>query len=201
MRSLLGRLGDAPSRAGQGDLLAGEPKPGAAAAKLRLAEWPRRRRWRAPIPPLPPPQGTLSLPTISAPRRRRREDKEKVQSHSPGDFHRLPPAPLLPSVHPGPPPSCLILPGFSEKSQVTFFAQQGSCSLRERRLQGPSGMSAARDGRGRAEQSRARGRGGAGRVNVTAQYLYLYRCSRCPPRLQGLDMRGAGRPGSVRKLV
>lgn len=96
-----------------------------------------------------------------------------MRSHSPGDFHRLPPAPLLPSVHPGPPPSCLILLGFSEKSQVTFFAQQGSCSLRKRRLQGPSGMSSARDGRGRAEQSRVRGRGGAGRVNVTAQF-YTY---------------------------
>lgn len=104
---------------------AGE-KPGAAAAKLRLAEPLRRRRWRAPIPPLPPPQRLHSLPTISAPRRRRREDKEKVRSDSPGDFHRLPPAPLLlPSPRPGPPPGCLILPGFSEKSQVTFSCPAG----------------------------------------------------------------------------
>lgn len=66
------RLRDARSRtrgrrAGRTDLFARGLKPGAAAAKLRLAESPRCGRRRAPIPPLPPPQRLHSLPTISAP--------------------------------------------------------------------------------------------------------------------------------------
>ena len=51
------------------DLLSFQSKPGAAAVKLHLAKL---------LHLVSPPQGLQSLPTISAPRRRRQEDKEKV---------------------------------------------------------------------------------------------------------------------------
>lgn len=199
MRLLSGRLGDARSRtrcrrAGQGALLAREPKTGAAAAKLRLAESPRRRRWRVPIPPLPPPQRPLGLPTISAPRRRRREDKEKVRSDSPGDFHRLPPAPLLPSARPGPPPSCLISPGFSEKSQVTFFCPAGLVQSSRGEVAGPLGdeRRAGREGACRAAQSvLERGGGEAPGASKSQLNIYTYTVV-----LAALPDSGApGRPG------
>lgn len=137
----------------------------------------RRRRWRVPIPPLPPPQRPLGLPTISAPRRRRREDKEKVRSDSPGDFHRLPPAPLLPSARPGPPPSCLISPGFSEKSQVTFFCPAGLVQSSRGEVAGPLGdeRRAGREGACRAAQSvLERGGGEAPGASMSQLNIYTY---------------------------
>lgn len=108
-----------------------------------------------------------------------------MQSDIPGAFLRVPvdsppsyfiKPPSLPSARSCPLPGCLILPGSSEKSEVTFLSLQCWSRLRAERLQGPLGDERAardaveREGACRAAQSvpGARGRGGAGHVNVTA---------------------------------
>lgn len=84
--------------------------------------------------------------------------------------------PSLPSASSCPLPGRLILPGSSEKSEVTFLSLQSWSRLRAERLQGPLGDergardAVEREGACQAAQSvpGARGRGGAGHVNVTA---------------------------------
>ncbi|XP_077713086.1 uncharacterized protein LOC144288921 [Canis aureus] len=123
--------------------------------------------------------------STSLPPKRRDGRTRKSAIRHPG---RLPPSsrrlpssysiepPSLPSARSCPLPGCLILPGSSEKSEVTFLSLQSWSRLRAERLQGPLGDERAardaveREGACRAAQSvpGARGRGGAGHVNVTA---------------------------------
>lgn len=100
-------------------------------------------------------------------------------------------------------PGCLILPGSSEKSEVTFLSLQSWSRLRAERLQGPLGDErAARDavdGRGRADQPRVcRERGGGevpgtsmSRLNIYPYIIVLY-CY--PPHLPGPGRAGSGAP-------
>jgi hypothetical protein len=137
----------AAAAAGWSDLLAGWRNPGAA-AKLRLppeertdpssalpeakSSTPTRRRLHSLCP-------SASQPTSLAPKKRRREDKKKAQSDIPGAFLGVPPRlpsssptkpPSPPSARSGPLPRRLSLPGFSEKSEVTFLSLQGWSRLR-----------------------------------------------------------------------
>lgn len=124
----------------------------------------------------------------------------------PGDFHRVPPAPLLlPSTRPG----CLIRLGFSEKNQVTFLPRQGSCSLREERLLGPLGdeRRAGRSGTRRGVPSSPECAGSAGEGRRRARQchgsIFIPRSlfSAALSDSGGLDGRGTGCPGGVRKLT
>lgn len=127
---------------------------------------------------------SASQSTILPPKKRDGRTRKSAIRHPrrlPPGSRRLPSSyfiktPTLPSARSCPLPVCLILPGSSEKSEVTFLSLQSWSRLSAERLQGPLGDERSardaveREGACRAAQSvpGARGRGGAGHVNVTA---------------------------------
>lgn len=186
----------AAAGAGWSDLPAGGRKPGAAAAKLRLLS--RRGASRSLL--FPPRSAVLCrhrgdyIVSVSArarlsPRSFHLKEETGGQEKSvirhprrllrgsyrdPSSSFTQPPS--LPSASSCPLPGRLILPGSSEKNEVTFLSLQSWSRLRAERLQGPlwderrARDAVEREGACQAAQSvpGARGRGGAGHVNVTA---------------------------------
>lgn len=208
------------------------PPRGRAQPRCRRETPPAESPTTEAIPPLPSPKRSplhrhrgdyiVSAPARLSPRsfhlKEEMGGQEKVQSDIPSAFLRVPAdsppppsrkPPSLPSVRSCPLPGCLILPGSSEKSEVTFLSLQSRSRLRAERLQGPLGDErAARDavdGRGRAEQPRVCRERGGGEVPGTSKsrlniYPYIIVLHCYPPRLSGPGRAGKGAPGVPRSF-
>lgn len=138
------------------------PPRGRAQPWCRRETPPAESRWSEPIPPLPSPKSSplhrhrgdyiFSATARLSPQSFHLKEEMGGQEESairhprrlPWGSRRLPSSsflnpPSLPSARSSPLPGRLILPGSSEKSEVTFLSLYGRSRLRAGRLQGPLG--------------------------------------------------------------